>query len=68
MADEGSIDNTRAIGEKYNAVIIDNPEVLHEPGKALASWLPIACLILTCIIAKESTLFLLGIKIALGRY
>lgn len=37
MADGGSTDDTRTIGKKYKAIVIDNPEVLHEPGKARAS-------------------------------
>ncbi len=37
IADGGSIDNTREIAKKYKCRIIDNPEVLHEPGKARAS-------------------------------
>lgn len=37
IADGGSTDNTRVIAKKYNAKIIDNPEVIHEPGKARAS-------------------------------
>lgn len=37
VADGGSTDSTRQIARKYNARIIDNPEVLHEPGKARAS-------------------------------
>lgn len=37
VADGGSTDETLAIAKKYKAVIIKNPEVLHEPGKARAS-------------------------------
>jgi glycosyltransferase involved in cell wall biosynthesis len=37
IADGGSTDSTREIGKEYKAKIIDNPEVLHEPGKARAS-------------------------------
>lgn len=37
IADGGSTDNTRKIATKYKAIIIENPEVLHEPGKARAS-------------------------------
>lgn len=37
IADGGSTDNTKNIAKKFNAKIIDNPEVLHEPGKSRAS-------------------------------
>ncbi len=37
VADGGSTDETLTIAKKYKAVIIKNPEVLHEPGKARAS-------------------------------
>lgn len=37
IADGGSTDTTLSIAKKYNAKVIANPEVLHEPGKARAS-------------------------------
>jgi len=37
IADGGSIDNTRDIGKKFHAKVINNPEILHEPGKSIAS-------------------------------
>ncbi len=37
VADGGSTDSTIKIAKKYNARVIHNTEVLHEPGKALAS-------------------------------
>lgn len=37
IADGGSTDNTKNIAKQYNAKIIDNPEVLHEPGKSRAA-------------------------------
>lgn len=37
VADGGSEDSTRDIAKSYGAIVIDNPEVLHEPGKTLAS-------------------------------
>lgn len=37
IADGGSTDTTRAIAKQFKAIVIDNPEVLHEPGKTLAS-------------------------------
>jgi len=37
IADGGSTDKTKAIAKKYGAKIIKNPEILHEPGKSLAS-------------------------------
>lgn len=37
VADGGSTDSTIKIAKKYDARVIHNTEVLHEPGKALAS-------------------------------
>lgn len=37
VADGGSKDKTIAIAKKFNAKVIKNPEILHEPGKHLAS-------------------------------
>lgn len=37
IADGGSTDNTISIANKYNAKIVKNPEILHEPGKSIAS-------------------------------
>ena len=37
IADGGSTDSTIRIAKKYGARIYNNPEILHEPGKALAS-------------------------------
>ena len=37
VADAYSSDTTREIAAAYKAKVIDNPEVLHEPGKTLAS-------------------------------
>ncbi len=37
IADAYSQDRTREIGKRHGAKIIDNPEILHEPGKTLAS-------------------------------
>ncbi len=37
IADAHSTDTTAAIAKKYGATIIPNPEILHEPGKTLAS-------------------------------
>lgn len=37
IADGGSTDNTKAIAKRFNAKVILNPEILHEPGKARAS-------------------------------
>ena len=37
VADAYSTDTTRAIARKYDAKVIDNPAILHEPGKTLAS-------------------------------
>jgi len=37
IADGGSKDNTREIAKKFKARIINNPEILHEPGKSRAS-------------------------------
>jgi glycosyltransferase involved in cell wall biosynthesis len=37
ISDGGSEDDTLKIAKKYNAKIIKNREVLHEPGKSLAS-------------------------------
>ena len=37
VADAASTDNTVEIAKKHNAVVIPNPEILHEPGKARAS-------------------------------
>lgn len=37
VADAGSSDNTREIANKFGAKIIENPEILHEPGKTIAS-------------------------------
>ena len=34
ISDGGSTDNTAKIAKKYNAKVINNPEVLHEPGKS----------------------------------
>ncbi len=37
IADAYSVDDTRQIAERYNARVIDNPEILHEPGKTFAT-------------------------------
>lgn len=37
VADGGSKDNTIKIAKDYDAKVINNPEVLHEPGKTCAS-------------------------------
>lgn len=37
VSDGGSTDNTITIAKKYNAKVIKNPFVLHEPGKTLAA-------------------------------
>lgn len=37
VSDAGSTDSTLSIAKKYKAIIIQNPERLHEPGKTLAS-------------------------------
>lgn len=37
IADGGSTDDTKAIASSYNAKIIHNKEILHEPGKDRAS-------------------------------
>lgn len=37
IADAFSTDDTRKIAKKFHAKIIDNPEILHEPGKTRAS-------------------------------
>lgn len=37
VADANSTDDTVKIAKKHNAVVIPNPEILHEPGKARAS-------------------------------
>ncbi len=37
IADAFSTDKTREIGRQYQAKIIDNPEILHEPGKTLGN-------------------------------
>ncbi len=37
VADAYSTDSTRAIAKKHGATIIDNPSILHEPGKTLAT-------------------------------
>ncbi len=37
VADGGSKDKTVQIAKKYGAIVINNPEVLHEPGKSRAS-------------------------------
>ncbi len=37
VADAGSTDKTKAICDQFNAIIIDNPYILHEPGKTHAS-------------------------------
>lgn len=37
VADANSIDDTRKIAQQYKAKLIDNPLVLHEPGKTLAT-------------------------------
>ncbi len=37
IADGGSTDNTRRIARSFGARIIENPDILHEPGKARAS-------------------------------
>lgn len=37
IADAGSKDKTVEIGKKYDAIIVPNPEILHEPGKTAAS-------------------------------
>jgi glycosyltransferase involved in cell wall biosynthesis len=37
VADGGSTDATRAIAKQFGARIIENPDVLHEPGKSRAS-------------------------------
>lgn len=37
VADGGSTDRTRHIAKEFQAKIIKNPQILHEPGKTLAS-------------------------------
>jgi glycosyltransferase involved in cell wall biosynthesis len=37
VADGGSTDATRAIAKQFGARIIENPDILHEPGKSRAS-------------------------------
>lgn len=37
VADAYSTDKTRRIAGQFKAKVIDNPEILHEPGKTLAS-------------------------------
>lgn len=37
VADAYSKDATVAIAKKYGAIVIENPEILHEPGKTLAT-------------------------------
>lgn len=37
VADGGSTDNTVSIAKQFHAIVISNPEVLHEPGKSRAA-------------------------------
>lgn len=37
VADAYSTDNTRAIAREFGAKVINNPKILHEPGKTLAT-------------------------------
>lgn len=37
IVDAYSTDNTRQIARKYRAKIIDNPKILHEPGKTIGA-------------------------------
>ncbi len=37
IADAGSTDKTVSVAKKFHAIVIPNPDILHEPGKARAA-------------------------------